>query len=153
MKFSIIIPVYNSESLVGESIESVLGQTYVNYELIVVDDGSTDDTLSVCKAYESHDSRIKVIHKRNGGPFAARVAAYPEVTGDYVLHVDADDRLREDALETLLPVAEQGGYDIIFFEYSSLPDFSSMVKRFPFIQQLLEVPRFNHEVSIIVKPK
>ena len=132
MKFSIVIPAYNSESLVGESIESVLGQTFGNFELIVVDDGSTDNTLKICKTYELRDSRIKVIHKKNGGPFAARVAAYSEVTGDYVLHVDADDRLREDALETLASIAEQGGYDVIFFEYSSLPNFSKTVKRFPF---------------------
>lgn len=132
MKFSIVIPAYNCESLVRESIESVIEQSYADFELIIVDDGSVDDTFDVCKSYEAKDSRIKVIHKPNGGPFSARVAAYPEVSGDYVLHVDADDRLRKDALESLKPIAEQEYYDVIFFEYSSSPDFSNMVKRFPF---------------------
>lgn len=132
MKFSIVIPAYNCELLIRESIESVIQQSYTDFELIIVDDGSTDNTFAICKSYEAIDSRIKVIRKQNGGPFSARVAAYPEVSGDYVLHVDADDRLRKDALETLWPIAGQGSYDIIFFEYSPSPDFSNMVKRFPF---------------------
>ena len=132
MKYSVVVPAYNCERFVGECIESILGQTYGNLELIVVDDGSADATLDICNSYAEKDARMKVIHQENGGPFSARMAAYPSVSGDYVLHVDADDCLREDALEVLKPLTEPGDYDIIFFEFSSCPDFSSMDKRFPF---------------------
>lgn len=132
MKFSIVVPAYNCESLVGECIESVLEQSYADLELIVVDDGSTDGTLDVCTVYASGDSRIKVVHKKNGGPFSARLAAYPKVTGDYVLHVDADDRLKWNALQSLYSIVRRDKYDVVFFEFSSRPDFTNMVKRFPF---------------------
>ncbi len=132
MKYSIVVPAYNCEHFVGQCIESILNQTYGNLELIVVDDGSTDGTLDVCNTYAEKDVRMKVIHQENGGPLSARMAAYSSITGDYVLHVDADDCLKGDALETLKPLSEPGDYDIIFFEFSPCPDYSSMDKRFPF---------------------
>ncbi|OUN47550.1 hypothetical protein B5G20_02175 [Collinsella sp. An7] len=132
MKYSVVVPAYNCERFVGQCIESILNQTYGSLELIVVDDGSTDETLKICNSYAEKDARMKVIHQENGGPFSARMAAYPSISGDYVLHVDADDCLRVDALETLKPLAESGGYDIIFFEFSPSLDYSSMDKRFPF---------------------
>lgn len=132
MKYSVVVPAYNCERFVGECIESILNQTYGNLELIVVDDGSTDGTWNICSLYAKKDARMKVIHQENCGPFSARIAAYSSISGDYVLHVDADDCLRGDALEVLKPLAEQGDYDIIFFEFSSSPNYSSMDKRFPF---------------------
>lgn len=132
MKYSVVVPAYNCEHFVGQCIESILNQTYGNLELIVVDDGSTDGTLDVCNTYAERDARMKVIHQENGGPLSARMAAYSSITGDYVLHVDADDCLKGGALETLRPLSEPGDYDIIFFEFSSHPDCSSMNKRFPF---------------------
>ena len=69
---SAIVPVYNTESLVGRCIDSVIAQTYLDWEMILVDDGSTDGSLNVLKSYEAKDSRIKVIHQDNAGPGPAR---------------------------------------------------------------------------------
>ena len=88
---SIIIPVYNAEKTVGYSIESVLAQKWDDIEIIVVDDGSSDGSLTICKEYEKKDTRIKVIHQENGGPGAARNTGLQNAKGDYISFVDADD--------------------------------------------------------------
>lgn len=104
MKFSIVIPAFNCEEYLSECIKSVLQQTHEDFEIVVVDDGSSDSTLGICREFESSDNRIMVLHKDNGGPFSARLAAYSFLTGDYVLHIDADDSLNRDALKRLAAV-------------------------------------------------
>lgn len=99
--FSVVVPVYNSQEFVERCIDSVLSQEHEALELILVDDGSTDDSFEICSSYSAADQRVRVIKKENGGPFSARLAAYPYVTGDYVLHVDADDILAPWALAHL----------------------------------------------------
>jgi len=92
---SAIIPCYNQAHFLGDSIASVLNQTYTNHEVIVVDDGSTDDTLQVAARY----SQVRCIRKRNGGLAAARNTGLRAGAGDYVVFIDADDRLLPDAFE------------------------------------------------------
>ena len=97
--FSIVVPAYNSAPFIKKCIESVLAQTCGDYELILVDDGSTDDTYSVCKNYAQLDSRIKVLHKQNGGHTSARNKGLKESVGKYIFFLDSDDWLEEQTLE------------------------------------------------------
>lgn len=91
MKFSIIVPVYNAASYLERLIESVLKQTYSDYELILVDDGSTDDSFSLMKKYQKEDQRIKIFSKDNTGPGMTRKYGYEKATGDLLFFVDSDD--------------------------------------------------------------
>lgn len=85
IKFSIIIPVYNVEKYIDQCISSVLSQTYKEYELILVDDGSKDLSSVICDNYAQNDKRIKIIHKENGGLSSARNAGLDIASGEYVL--------------------------------------------------------------------
>lgn len=98
---SAIVPVYNTEKLVGRCIDSVISQTYPDWELILVDDGSTDGSLGVLKQYETNDSRIKVIHQENAGPGLARNKGIQNASGDYIVFIDSDDIIKPDYFEKL----------------------------------------------------
>ena len=88
---SVIIPVYNVEQYLAECIDSVLASTYSNLEIILVDDGSPDNSPAICDAYAAKDKRIKVIHQSNGGLCTARNAGLRIATGTYIAFVDSDD--------------------------------------------------------------
>lgn len=112
-KISIIVPIYNVEKYLLRCIESVLSQDYTDFELILVDDGSPDRCPQICDEYAKRDSRIKVIHKKNGGLVSARQAGFLLAKGKYILHLDSDDWLMPHAITTLYNYAEQGDYDIV----------------------------------------
>ena len=97
-KLSIIVPVYKVEKYIHQCMESLMGQTYPNYEIILVDDGSPDQCGVICDSYAQQDDRIRVIHKENGGLVSARKAGAAECTGDYVVNVDSDDFIAQDLL-------------------------------------------------------
>lgn len=101
-KVSIIIPVYNAENYLERAVSSVLKQTYKNIELILVDDGSKDNSPALCDILAKKDDRIIVVHKENGGPSSARNKGIEVATGDYVEFVDADDYVEENCVETLV---------------------------------------------------
>ena len=101
MKISAIVPVYNTEKLVGRCIDSVLAQSFPDWELILVDDGSKDGSLEVLKAYEKKDSRIKVIHQENAGPGLARNRGIKEASGVYIVFIDSDDVIKPEYFEKL----------------------------------------------------
>lgn len=109
---SVIIPAYNIEKWIGRCIESVCGQTYRELEIIVVDDGSTDDTGKVIDSYAERDPRIKAIHKENGGLVETRETGIAIATGDYVGFVDGDDAVMPDMYERLLANALKYDADI-----------------------------------------
>lgn len=90
-RFSIIIPVYNIERYINECVDSVLSQSYGNFEIILVDDGSTDKCPELCNEYERKDNRVKVIHKNNGGLSDARNAGMGVANGEYIMFIDGDD--------------------------------------------------------------
>ena len=96
---SIIVPVYNVGEFIEKGIESFLKQTYKNIEIILVDDGSTDNSSKICDKYAKKDNRIKVLHKKNGGVSSARNAGLKIAKGDYILFVDGDDYIDEDYTE------------------------------------------------------
>lgn len=101
-KLSIIVPVYNVQSYLNRCISSIVNQTYRNLEIILVDDGSTDNSGKLCDSYALHDNRIKVIHKTNGGLSSARNAGLSVVTGHYIGFVDSDDYIEPNMYELLL---------------------------------------------------
>ena len=88
---SIIVPVYNTEKYLNRCVDSILGQSYDNIELILVDDGSTDSSFDICKSYQNKDSRVTAIHKENGGQGSARNIGLNVAKGDYIGFVDSDD--------------------------------------------------------------
>lgn len=102
---SIIVPIFNVEQYLSKCIESLLNQTYKNLEIILSDDGSTDNSALICDHYAVHDSRIKVIHKKNGGLSDARNAGLDMATGEYIAFIDSDDYFELDAIETLVMIA------------------------------------------------
>ena len=99
---SIIVPAYNAEKFIDKCIRSVLNQSYPNLELILVDDGSTDETGKICEEYASKDTRVRVIHKKNSGVSAARNMGLSSAIGEYVVFLDSDDWLDEDIVELAL---------------------------------------------------
>lgn len=107
LKVSIIIPVYNVEKFLEECILSILNQTYKNLEIIVVNDGSKDNSVNIIEKFLKKDSRIKVINKKNGGLSSARNAGIEIATGDYLMHVDGDDFLKNDVIEKMITKIEK----------------------------------------------
>lgn len=98
---SIIVPVYNVAAYLEDCIESILRQTFQDFELLLIDDGSTDSSGAICDRYCSRDSRIRVIHKENGGLSSARNAGLDIAAGDYIIFVDSDDILTDNAVKTI----------------------------------------------------
>ncbi|MDE5986316.1 MAG: glycosyltransferase, partial [Prevotella sp.] len=110
---SILVPVYKVEKYLSRCIESVFAQDFIDWELILVDDGSPDRCPQICDEYAQKDERIRVVHKVNGGLVSARQSGFSISTGKYILHVDSDDWLMPNALSSLFHYAEQGQYDIV----------------------------------------
>jgi glycosyltransferase involved in cell wall biosynthesis len=117
MFFSIIVPVYKVEKYLPDCIESVLNQTFSDFELILVDDGSPDRCPEICDGYKEKDSRIKVVHKTNGGLASARRAGIVEATGNYVFNLDSDDLIENDTLEFAYEKICETNCDIVSFSY------------------------------------
>lgn len=111
-RISVIIPAYNIEKELPRTLDSVLAQTYQNLEIIVVNDGSKDGTAAVIDAYAAKDSRIRPIHKENGGVTSARLRGVAEATGDWIGFVDGDDYIEPDMYERLMSNAREQGADI-----------------------------------------
>lgn len=99
---SVIVLVYNLENYIVRTLDSILSQTYKNIEVIVVDDGSPDRCPQMCDDYAEKDSRIKVVHKKNGGLSDARNAGMAVATGEYISFIDSDDYVSDDFFECLL---------------------------------------------------
>lgn len=113
---SIIVPVYNVENYLNECIDSILAQTYKNFELYLVDDGSPDNCGTICEEYAKKDDRIKVIHKQNGGLSDARNAGIDKAKGDYITFVDSDDYVSPMYVSHMLRLSEQYDAEIVQIE-------------------------------------
>lgn len=114
---SIIVPVFNVEAYVRECIDSILSQSYTDWELILVDDGSTDSSGKICDSYVSADHRVKVFHKENGGLSSARNFGIDNSTGKLIFFIDSDDVLHKDALNHLISVKDKTQCDIAVAAY------------------------------------
>lgn len=111
---SIIVPVYNTERLVTRCIDSIISQTYSNLQIIMVDDGSTDKSLEILNKYQLQDSRISVYSQNNSGVSSARNCGMKHSTGDYILFVDSDDYILQDAVESLVGSLENNQDGVVF---------------------------------------
>lgn len=121
-KISIIVPVYNVENYVRNCIESILAQTYTNYEAIIIDDGSTDNSGIICDQYAFKDNRIKVYHKINEGVSIARNFGLEKAKGEWVCFIDSDDWIKDETLEYVSKYWHNK--DLIQFGYQQIDDIS-----------------------------
>lgn len=112
-KISVIVPVYNVERFLPRCVDSILGQSYENLEVILVDDGSKDASGSICDGYAAADSRVKVIHKENGGLSSARNAGLDAATGTYAAFVDSDDWIEPRAYEWMMEAMLRHGVQLV----------------------------------------
>lgn len=103
MKISIIVPVYNGENHIKNCVQSILKQSYTDFELLLIDDGSTDTSGALCDDFATKDKRIRVFHQENGGPSSARNKGISEMQGDFVTFIDADDYVDKGYLEAFIP--------------------------------------------------
>lgn len=119
---SVVVPIYKVEKFLPTCVESIIGQSYRNLELILVDDGSPDSCPSICEKYKQVDSRIKVIHKKNGGLSDARNAGLKIAEGKWITFIDSDDYVGVDFLKELYTVAVLNEADISICDYSTVLD-------------------------------
>lgn len=125
---SVIVPVYNSEKYIAECIDSILFQTYKNIEIILVNDGSKDNSLDVCKQYQSQYHNIITIDKKNGGASSARNVGIDNANGDFIMFVDSDDYIAPNMLETLYDYYTQTSADIIGSQLSKVTNQKVLLK-------------------------
>ena len=119
---SVIVPVYNVERYLPMCLESVVLQHMSSYEVIMVDDGSTDGSGAICAKFAERYPEFKVIHKENGGVAAARNRGIEEAKGEYILFLDSDDFLVPDAIKPLLELARDNNLDVLGFSYLTVPE-------------------------------
>ena len=123
MKVSIIIPVYNTEQYLPRCIDSILGQSFTDFELLLIDDGSTDGSAKICDAYAEKDSRIRVLHKENGGVSSARNLGLNEAKGEWVVFVDSDDWISDNCIKLLTEPLRNKEFDIVVGDYRIIGEF------------------------------
>jgi glycosyltransferase involved in cell wall biosynthesis len=144
--FSIIIPVYNADKYLSKCIDSIISQTFTDFELVLINDGSSDNSGMICEEYAKKDSRIHTFHKENGGVSSARNLGLDKANGEWITFVDADDWLADNFLERMLNIALELNVEAVFcdcfyvFENESVPkrsytentvgNGSDMLKRF-----------------------
>ena len=125
---SVIVPVYNVAPYLEQCLDSIVNQTYRNLEIILVDDGSTDESGAICDRYAEQDGRIQVVHKKNGGQSSARNVALDMMTGEWVLFVDSDDWIELNTLELLFEQKDERADIVEFgFSYSYLEEESNQL--------------------------
>ena len=110
---SIIMPIYNSEKYLNRSIESIMNQTYNNIEIILVNDGSKDNSLEICTNYQEKDNRIKLINQENKGVSFARNRGIDEATGDYIMFTDSDDYIEKNMIEDMVAKITKDDIDLV----------------------------------------
>lgn len=121
MKVTIIVPIYNAEKYIEECIQSVQSQTFTNWELLLIDDGSTDNSSNICENYAQNDKRIRIIHKPNTGVSDTRNYGLDIAQGKYIIFLDADDYWYDNsAIELLVQTAEKHNLDIVRGEYKAI---------------------------------
>ena len=126
---SIIVPVYNTEKYLDQCIQSILAQTYNDFELLLIDDGSTDSSGAICDKYAEQDSRVRVFHKDNGGVSSARNMGLDNAKGEWITFVDADDELYIDALKVLAEISSNTFVDLVIAGYDFYDDIEKKMIR------------------------
>lgn len=117
---SIIVPVFNVEKYLRQCLDSILGQTFNQFEVIIVNDGSTDNSGAICQEYEARDNRIVYLEKENGGVSEARNLGLDFATSEYIIFIDSDDWIEPTYVEVLYEKIEEYQADIVFENYALL---------------------------------
>ena len=160
---SAIIPVYNTESYIGVCLESLVKQTYTNFEVLMIDDGSTDNSGRICQEYTESDSRFHYYRKENGGVSSARNLGIEYSRGDYLTFVDSDDWVEEDFLEVLYSalISESASVSISTYKRFSMEDNTWYVHSFQrgyekrvfnyleLINELIDLDSFDHSYRFV----
>lgn len=123
-KVSIIVPVYKAEQYLHRCVNSILSQSFTDWECILVDDGSPDKSGAICDEYVAKDSRIQVIHKENGGVGSARNAGLDKAIGEWIWFVDSDDWIEQNSLKTIYDILTKTKVDICFFEFNPISTYN-----------------------------
>lgn len=139
MKLSIITPVFNIAERLPDTIESILNQTFCDFELILVDDGSSDNSGSICDEYAQSDYRIRVIHKENGGVSSARNVGVKEASGEFIGFVDGDDQIEPNMYEELFAAQKKYEADIVQCRHNGYP-----------VSEKTKIPPFCSEDAVLV---
>ena len=126
---SIIVPVYNAERTVGRCIESILNQEYTDFELLLVNDGSTDSSGGLCDSYAARDQRVRVFHKENAGVSNARNLALAQARGTYLQFLDSDDWITPEATLSLVRAAEDHQCDLVISDFYRVVAMTAQKKR------------------------
>ena len=135
MQFSVVVPVYNAEEYLLECIESVISQSFIDFELILVDDGSTDSSSKICDEWAGKDERIKVYHKTNSGQIDTRCFAVKQSRGNFIVFLDADDKISIDTLEIIYNTINLYGCDMVVYDF----------QKFSYTEDIM--PGFNNASS------
>ena len=130
-RISVVIPVYNMDSTVEGSARSVLNQTFKDFELILIDDGSTDGTPSILDAIASEDGRVRVIHQANKGLSGARNVGVKNARGEFIAWLDADDQMQPKALEKMITAIDETGADVAICNYVNVDRQGNSKRRYP----------------------
>lgn len=145
MKFSIIVPVYKVEKYIKSCIDSIINQSFNDYEVILVDDGSPDSCGAICEAYSKSDGRIRVLHKENGGRLSAWKAGLNIAQGEYVVSIDSDDYVDSDFLENIDAVLNDN-VEIVVYGYRNVKD-----EKDRGVKNLIHVPTGYYDKETIEK--
>ena len=140
---SVIIPVYNVEKYIRFCLDSVINQTYKNLEIIIVDDGTKDSSGEIAEEYARKDSRIKVVHKENGGLSDARNVGLDIATGKYIAFLDSDDVISLDFYEYLYRLIKENDYDIAECEFLRIS--SDEIEN---VQKILDEKNSNENIVV-----
>lgn len=127
LRLSIIVPVYNTEQYLARCVESILSQSFADYELLLIDDGSTDGSGAICDEYAEKDKRVRVFHKENGGVSSARNLGLDNVRGEWVYFVDSDDEVLSGGIQTLMDgISEE--VDVVMAGFEKINEKGAMVE-------------------------
>lgn len=125
---SVIVPVYNAEKYLSRCVDSILSQTMTDFELLLIDDGSQDESGRICDEYAEENARVKVVHKTNGGVSSARNLGIDHAKGKYIIFIDSDDYwLSPNCLETLTSIMEKFGCDCVRCEYKGVDERGNII--------------------------
>lgn len=149
-KISIIIPVYNAEDKLHRCLDSVLKQSYKDIEVIIINDGSTDGSLSICESYKSKDNRVIIIDKKNAGVSAARNSGLRIATGKYIQFVDSDDFVNENMSERLVEKIKENDSDVVICGYHRIEK-NRVTDKFSKETTISEICDFKDKFSEIFK--
>ncbi|QIK51208.1 glycosyltransferase [Jeotgalibaca porci] len=151
-KISIIIPVYNAAEYLDKNIQSILGQSYTNLELILVDDGSKDTSAEIMRKYQDLDSRVIALFQKNSGAPTARNYGLSIATGDYIQFVDSDDYMAEDALINMATALNNSDCDVVISAYDTVDENEKAIKKIAMPLEANHYSVSDHRMTLSLLP-